>query len=229
MLMSLVVMVLRRPLFAGTVAAAVALGLGLAVATPGIRWHWSAASPEEPVFTVGSAVGQESAQRPVPDFALTDQDGRRVRLKEQTGKVVLVNFLTTECTTICVQVTRELRGLQQALGDRMGREVVFFSVGLDPKHDTAAALRRFARRHDVDFSSWAFLSGTAGELEAARQVFGALAMKVPRGSGHNAYDLEHTTVAYLVDRRGLVRKKIPPGLLTLGGLHDIETILASSL
>jgi protein SCO1/2 len=210
---SLVAMVLRRPLFAGTVAVAVVLGLGLAAATPGIRWHWSAASAEEPV----------------PDFALTDQDGRRVRLKEQTGKVVLVNFLTTECTTICVQVTRELRGLQQALGDRMGREVVFFSVGLDPKYDTAAALRRFARRHDVDFSGWVFLSGTAEELEAARQAFGALAWKVARGSSHNAYDLEHTTVTYLVDQRGLVRKKIPPGLLTLGGLHDIETILASSL
>lgn len=228
MRMSVVAMLLRRPLLAGTVAAAVALGLGLAIATPGIEWRGSAASAEEPVFAVAPDVGREPAPRPVPDFALSDQDGRRVRLREQAGKVVLVNFVTTECTTICVQVTRELRGLQQALGGRMGREVVFFSVGLDPAHDTPAALRKFARRHDVDFTGWTFLSGTAGELEAARQAFGALAWKVARGSGHNAYDLEHTTVTYLVDRQGVVRKKIPPGLLTLGGLHDIETTLASS-
>jgi cytochrome oxidase Cu insertion factor (SCO1/SenC/PrrC family) len=228
MLTSLVAMVLRRPVLAGTVAAAVALGLGLAIATPGIKWRGSAASAEEPVFAVTPDDGREPAPRRVPDFSLSDQDGRRVRLREQTGKLVLVNFVTTECTTICVQVTRELRGLQQALGDRMGREVVFFSVGLDPKHDTPAALRRFARRHDVDFTAWMFLSGTAGELEAARQAFGALAWQVPRGSGHNAYDLEHATVTYLVDRQGVVRKKIPPGLLTLGGLHDVETILASA-
>lgn len=228
MRMRLVAMVLRRPVLAGTVAAAVALGLGLAIATPGIKWRGSAASAEQPVFAVATTVGAEPAPRPLADFALTDQDGRRVRLREQAGKVVLVNFVTTECTTICVQVTRELRGLQQALGDRMGREVLFFSVSLDPAHDTPAALRGFARRHDVDFSGWAFLSGSAGELEAARQAFGALAWKVPRGSGHNAYDLEHTTVTYLVDRQGVVRKKIPPGLLTLGGLHDIETILVSS-
>ncbi len=226
--MSLVAMVLRRPLLAGTVATVVALGLGLAIATPGIEWGGGAVSAEEPAFAIGPAVGHVPAPRPVPDFALMDQDGRRVRLREQTGKIVLVNFVTTHCTTICVQVTRELRGLQQALGGRMGREVVFFSVGLDPMYDTAATLRRFARHHDVDFSGWAFLSGTAGELEAARQALGALAWKVPRGSGHNAYDLEHTTVTYLVDRQGVVRKKIPPGLLTLGGLHDIETVLASS-
>ena len=224
----MVTIILQRPLLAGTIAALVLLGLGLAIATPGIKWGENAASAEEPVFAVGPTVGHEPAPRPVPDFALTDQEGRRVRLREQTGKVVLVNFVTTECTTICVQVTRELRGLQQALGDRMGRDVAFFSIGLDHAHDTQAALRRFARRHAVDPSGWAFLSGTAGELEAARQAFGAVAWKLSRGSGHNAYDLEHTTVTYLMDRRGAVRKKIPPGLLTLGGLHDIETILASS-
>jgi cytochrome oxidase Cu insertion factor (SCO1/SenC/PrrC family) len=227
-LTSVVAMALRRPVLAGTAAAAVALGLGVAFATPGLNWRGSAASAEAPVFAVATTVGAEPAPRPVPDFALTDQGGRRMRLWEQAGKVVLVNFVTTHCATICVQVTRELRGLQQALGDRMGREVVFLSVGLDPQHDTPAALREFARRHDADFTGWAFLSGTAGEMEAARQAFGALAWKVARGSGHDAYDLEHTTVTYLVDRRGIVRRKIPPGLLTLGGLHDIETILASS-
>ena len=220
--------ILRWPLLAVTIAIVMALGLALAIATPGIKWSGDAASAEEPVFTVGPAVGQEPAPRLVADFTLTDQDGRRVRLREHAGKVILVNFVTTECATICVQVTRELRGLQRALGARMGREVVFFSVGLDPARDTPAALRRFARDHGVEFGGWAFLSGTAGELDVARQAFGALAWKVARGAGHNAYDLEHTTVTYLVDRRGVVRKKIPPGLLTLGGLHDIETVLASA-
>ncbi len=228
MWMSVLAVILGRPVLAGMVATAVAFGLGLAIATPGTEWHGTAASAEEPVFAVERATEYGPAPRPVPDFALTDQDGRRVRWRGQAGKVVLVNFVTSQCTTICVQVTRELRGLQQALGDRMGREVVFLSVGIDPERDTPAALRRFALRHGVDFSGWAFLSGTARELEAARQAFGALIMRAGRGSGHDAYDLEHTTVTYLVDRRGVVQKRIPPGLLTLGGLHDIETILASS-
>lgn len=215
---ALEVLLLRRPLFAGTVAALLVVGLGLVVASPGIKWRSSEASPEE----------AEVARDPVSDFALTDQNGRRVRLREQVGKVVLVNFVTTRCTTACVQVTRELRGLQQALGDRMGREVRFFSIGLDPGRDTLAALRSFARRHGVDFGSWAFLSGTPQELEAARGAFGALAMQIPRGQGHTLHEFEHTTVAYLVDRRGVLRKKLTPGFLTLTGLHEVETVLASS-
>lgn len=228
---ALEVLLLRRPLFAGTVAALLVVGLGLVVASPGIKWRSSEASPEEAAFAAerASALDEAAVARdPVSDFALTDQNGRRVRLREQVGKVVLVNFVTTRCTTACVQVTRELRGLQQALGDRMGREVRFFSIGLDPGRDTLAALRSFARRHGVDFGSWAFLSGTPQELEAARGAFGALAMQIPRGQGHTLHEFEHTTVAYLVDRRGVLRKKLTPGFLTLTGLHEVETVLASS-
>lgn len=228
---ALVALLLRRPLFTGTIATLLVVGLGLAVASPGIRWRASAASTGEAAFAAEQASTPDEAavaRDPVSDFALTDQDGRRVRLREQAGKVVLVNFVTTRCTTACVQVTRELRGLQQALGDRMGREVRFFSIGLDPGRDTSAALRSFARRHGVDFGSWAFLSGTAQELEAARGAFGALAMQIPRGQGHTLHEFAHTTVTYLVDRRGVLRKKLTPGFLTLTGLHEVETVLASS-
>lgn len=224
------VLVVRRPLVAGTVATLLAVGIGLAVAMPGIRWRGSAVSAEEPSVTIDGPVGRdETASVAVADFALTAQDGRRVRLREQTGKVVLVNFITTRCTTTCVQVTRELRGLQQTLGTRMGRDVVFFSIGVDPGQDTAAALRQFARRNDVEFRGWSFLSGTADELQAARRALGAVAMRVPQGVGHGSDDFEHTITTYLVDRRGVLRKKIPPGVLTLAGLHEIEGALALRL
>lgn len=219
MRMSLVALILRRPLPAGVVAALLLMGLGLAAATPGVKWGRSAAS-----------AGEEAAAIPGPvtDFALTDQEGRRVRLREQAGKVLLVNFVTTRCATLCVQVTRELRGLQQALGERMGREVAFLSVGLDPKADTRAALRKFAARHGADFSSWAFLSGTPEELDAARRAFGVLTMEAPGDRGRDSHEVEHTTTTYLLDRRGVLRKKIQPGILTLAGLSEIEAVLSLS-
>lgn len=213
--MSLVALLLRRPLLTGTVATFLLMGLGLAVAIPAIEWRTSAAPAE-------------AAADPAPlgDFALTDQEGRRVRLRDHLGKVLLVNFVTTRCTTVCVQVTRELRGLQHALGSRMGREVVFLSIGLDSRQDTPAALQRFARAHGVNFLGWAFLSGTPEELEAARRAFGVFALQMSRAPGHDPHEFMHTATTYLVDPQGVVRKKIPPGLLTLTGLHEVEATLS---
>ena len=38
----------------------------------------------------------------------------------------------------------------------------------------------------------------------------------------------HTAALYLVDRQGVVRKKIAPGFLTLVGLREIEALLGSA-
>lgn len=230
MKMGLVALILRRPALAGGIATLLAVGIGLAGAAPWVEWRKPPAPATETPFTLERAFAQEApvaAPRPIPDFSLRDQAGRPVRLRDQAGKVVLVNFITTRCTTACVQVTRELIGLQKALGERMDREVVFLSVGLDPRWDTPAALHRFARRQGVvSLRGWAFLTGTREELEAARRAFGAVAIQVPTSRGPEHYDIEHTTATYLVDRHGVLRKKLQPGLLTLSGLQEIEAILA---
>ncbi|OGL15695.1 MAG: hypothetical protein A3K12_12300 [Candidatus Rokubacteria bacterium RIFCSPLOWO2_12_FULL_71_19] len=227
---ALTAVALRRPLLAGAVLALLLMGAGLALATPGVSWRAGAAPGDGGAFSVEPVTprGEPApAPRPVADFALTDQDGRRVRFADHAGKVRLVNFVSTECRVVCVQVTRELRGLQQALGPRMGREVAFLSIAVDARRDSRAALRTLARRHEADFAGWAFLSGSAEELATARQAFGALALEMPPGAEPGRHEIAHTTITYLVDRRGLVRKKIPPGLLTLGGLHDVEVVLGA--
>ena len=48
-------------------------------------------------------LGRRGARGPgvVPDFALTDHEGKRVRLSDQRGKIVLLTFLYTQCPDIC--------------------------------------------------------------------------------------------------------------------------------
>ncbi len=220
--------ILRRPLFAGITASLFVVTLGLVAATPGIGVRGDAESPDEVAFTFEQTAASYEAAAPstIPDLAFTDQDGHRVRLHDQAGKVVLVNFITTGCTTVCIQSTRELRRLQQALGDRMGREVVFLSIALDADWDTPEAMRKFADRHTVDFHGWSFLSGSREELESARKAFGAVAFRGPTpADGPPA--IEHTATTYVVDRQGLLRKQLPPAALALAGLQEIETVLAS--
>lgn len=226
-----VALLLRRPALVASLATLLAVGIGLAGAMPWVEWRRAPVSqPKEAPFTLDRAFAQDTLAAPprfTPDFTLRDQAGRQVRLRDQAGKVVLVNFITTHCTTACIQVTHELQELQRALGDRMDREVVFLSVGLDPKRDTPEAFSKFTRRHGVvDFRGWAFLTGTREELDAARRAFGALAIQVPTSRGPDHYDIEHTTATYLLDRQGTLRKKLPPGLLTLAGPREVEAILA---
>lgn len=231
---ALMYLIVRRPLPVGIAATLLAMGIGVALAMPGVTWRGGAVPAEEAAVTVERAFSLDGP-RPVPapagpvaDFALTDHEGRRVRFREGAGRVRLVHFVTTRCTTSCAQVTRELRGLQQALGQRMGRDVAFLTIGVDPQRDTAAALWKFTRRHGAGATGWSFLSGTAEELAAARAAFGAELIRVPYGHGHSGDDIEHTITTYLVDRGGVVRKKITPGFLTLTGLQEVETVLASS-
>jgi thiol-disulfide isomerase/thioredoxin len=69
-----------------------------------------------------------TARKPVPaaDFSLTAVDGRKVRLADFRGKVVLINFWTTWCTA-CVGEMPELVALQKQHGDGL----VILGVSLD--------------------------------------------------------------------------------------------------
>lgn len=240
---NLAALIVRWPFLAGTAAALLGVGLGTVAATPWTTWQWGRGLGEETAlasetndFAPAEAVAPGSS---IANFRLTDQDGHRVQLRENAGKLLVVSFVTTPCATVCVHVTEDLRKLQQALGERMGRDLLFLTIGLDPGLDTPAALRRFALAHGVDFGSWGFLSGTAEELEAVRRAFG-LPLSLPReGSGNqdhssheiahhepSAHEFQHGAAVYLVDRHGVLLKRLSPELLTEAGLREIALALA---
>lgn len=77
-----------------------------------------------------------------PDFELSDLDGRKVKLSDYRGKVVVLNFWATWCPP-CVQEMPSLTRLHESLGPR-GVTVVTVSVDEDEQ-----ALRRFVANHGV--------------------------------------------------------------------------------
>ncbi len=180
-------------------------------------------APEPPGATGVPATAPDHS--PIADFVLTDEEGRRVNLRQQAGKVLLVNFITSRCTDACPRVTHELLGLQKTLGNRMGRDVVFLSIALDPRVDSRGAMRKFAADVGVEFNGWRFLTGTPPELEAARRAFGVQILDAPAGAD-SSLDFVHSAAVFLVDRAGALRMKIEPGMLTLTALHDVEAAIA---
>lgn len=101
----------------------------------------------------------------IPDTALLDQDGGRVRLYTDLikGKVVVLNFFFTDCVNVCLTQGDTLRKLKARLGDRFGSEVFFVSVSRDPASDTPPELKRWAAVFGVS-RGWTLTTGDKDEV-----------------------------------------------------------------
>jgi len=222
---------LRWPVASVFVIVTVIAGFGLVAYSTTDYSHVTEASlgirptmaPEPP--DASGAPAAAPSDGPIADFVLTDEEGRRVSLGQQAGKVVLVNFVTSRCADACLRVTHELLALQKTLGDRMGRDVVFLSIALDPRVDSRGAMRNFATGLGVEFNGWRFLTGTPPELDAAHRAFGVQRLDAPPGHD-SALDFVHTAAVFLVDGAGVLRRTIEPGLLAPTGLQEVEAAMA---
>lgn len=179
-------------------------------------------SPVDKAFPA-SSTGSHWQPKPAPDFTLVDQDGQTVTLSRLRGKVLLVNFIFTQCQEACPQMTREMRGLQEQFKTRMGRDLLFLSITLDPEHDTPKVLKAYGQKHSLDFTTWRMLTGSREKIDAVRSSFGVYAEKVKTKTGD--MDILHTAKAYAVDRNGMIVDMIPPGALTLFGTAVVERVL----
>jgi len=96
-----------------------------------------AASPLSPVPAL-------PAIRPAPDFALVDLDGQLVQLSKLHGRVVLLSFIYTNCSSACPLLTNRMALLQRRLGGRA--DVHLLTITVDPDRDGPEAMRRYAAR-----------------------------------------------------------------------------------
>ncbi|HEY8225562.1 MAG TPA: SCO family protein [Pyrinomonadaceae bacterium] len=133
---------------------------------------------------VGQAYSQDSnpngissremiRQRYFPNLVLTTHENKKVRFYDDLikDKIVLINMMYAKCEGICMPVTRNLRKVQQMLGDRVGRDIFFYSLSLKPAEDTPMMLKHYAEMHHVG-PGWLFLTGDPSDLERLRQKLG---------------------------------------------------------
>lgn len=108
-----------------------------------------------------------------PNVPLVTQDGKQVRFFDDLikGKVVAINFIFTGCSASCSMETARLRGVQDQLADRMGKDVFFYSISIDPDNDTPEALKAYADRFRIG-PGWTFLTGRNEDIILLRQKLG---------------------------------------------------------
>jgi protein SCO1/2 len=148
---------------------------------------------------------------PAPPFTLIDQDGRAVSLHDYHGRIVVLDFIYTTCTTVCPRLTATFRDLQDGLGSEFGAKVALVSITIDPATDRPAVLKAFGEKWEADFDGWAFLTGSASEIEAVTAQYAVYVEHADAG-------LTHTDTILLIDGHGQLRS-------VFGVQTDPKTIL----
>ncbi|MCB0793039.1 MAG: SCO family protein [Flavobacteriales bacterium] len=100
----------------------------------------------------------------VPPFAFTDENGRTVTDRTVAGKILVVDFFFTRCTTICPRMGAEMQQLQLKLNDPAYADVLFLSHTVDPEHDSVEVLNAYAQHLQADTSRWKFLTGSKHDI-----------------------------------------------------------------
>src|SRR5260370_37623271 len=86
-----------------------------------------------------------------PDVVLTTHQGKKVRFYEDLikGKIVVLSLMYAECTGVCPIITSNLVKVQKRLGDRVGRDIFFYSLTVKPEHNLTKLVKKYATRHGV--------------------------------------------------------------------------------
>ena len=121
-----------------------------------------------------------------PDVALTTHHGQVVRFYDDLlkDKVVAIEFIYTHCQFSCPIATARMADLQAALGARMGKDVFFYSITLDPERDTPAVLAAYARKFHAG-PGWLFLTGKREDLQRLEQKLGFYERPNEGADGHS--------------------------------------------
>jgi protein SCO1 len=108
----------------------------------------------------------------VPDVRLVRDDGRSVSLPQEMndGRLVVLNFIFTTCSSVCPLMSQILAQFQQGLGADRDR-VHIMSISIDPEEDTPARLREYAHKFHAG-PEWQHYTGTVEASVAAQRAFG---------------------------------------------------------
>lgn len=126
-----------------------------------------------PALEAGTRIEESGAVLDLPPGALVDQAGGATSLESVArGRIVIVDFVFTTCTTVCPVSSATLAAARQALGPRMEDEVVHLSISTDPVTDTPARLSAYAQPF-LPLDGWHLLTGEKASVDAVLTAFDA--------------------------------------------------------
>lgn len=193
---------LRQWLLAGGVMTLV-LGTGIGV------WQWATNFRVSSQTTQGATPAGQSNTNNVPaavdpgatltgklapDFQLINQFGQQGKLSDFRGKVVILSFIDSKCTTVCPLTAVVMQNVRYDLGSA-AEKVQFVAVDANPTATTVADVYNWSKQHNV-LHLWDFFTGTPAQLKSVYQNY-YVQTTVLKGT-----NIEHTPAVYVIGPNG---------------------------
>ena len=178
-------------------------------------------SPDFTPYFLSNGEVEEIISHKISDFSFINQNEKTITNKEIEGKIHIANFMFTSCTSICPDMTGNMKLIEKAFSN--DPRVVILSYSVTPWIDTPDKLADYVEFNDIKTNNWHFLTGNKNEIYSlARESYFA---KETMGFSKDSTDFLHTEYFILVDRDKRIRG-IYNGTLMLEALQVVEDISA---
>ena len=118
--------------------------------------------------------------REVPDFSLTDQDGKKISMKDFRGRAFAITFIYAKCPLpdYCIRMSTNFSDLaRQVNADAALKDKIrLLSISFDPANDTPEKLRSYGLGYmgkgATEIGVWKLAVGSDAEVRKIADFFG---------------------------------------------------------
>ena len=135
----------------------------------------------------------------IPNFAMIDQHGEFLQIRQLKGRPFVLNFIFTRCTvpTMCPASSNRMSAMQDAAREAGMDDLQFVTITFDPAFDSPGILRQYAEGYGMEPENFHLLTGTQETVDDLLRQFGILTMEEDG-------TINHTMATLLVDANGRV-------------------------
>jgi len=174
-----------------------------------------------PIFLSENQKLKNTITHQISDFSFVNQNKQIITNKDIEGKVHVANFMFTSCTSICPDMTGNMKLVEEAFFN--DERVAVLSYSVTPWIDTPDKLLDYVKFNNIYTNNWHFLTGSKNEIYSlARESYFA---EETIGFSKDSTDFLHTEYFILVDKSKRIRG-VYNGTLMLEANQVVEDIAA---
>lgn len=154
---------------------------------------------------------------PLPALTFTDERGQPLKLEDYRGKSLAITFIYTRCPlpNFCPLLSGKFRTVQETLlaDPAAPKNWQLLSVTIDPEHDTAEVLQRYAKTQRADAAHWRFATGELRDITV-------LGLRSGLEFWEGGSEITHNLRTVVFDAQGRMRKVFSENTWTPQELAD---------